>query len=111
MALVGTPVQAGAEPIHTTAAAVVAWSVNLTSPPAAIVTFSAGAGFDPEPAVQHGQLSTSQFSLTSSFASDGAAASAGSTATAAPISAARAKSTSMRGLKSVRGLIVGPSFA
>src|SRR5580700_8114070 len=74
VALVGTPEQAGAAPIHTTAAAVVAsWSVNMTSPPAAIVTLLAGSGFDPG-AVQHGHSGSTQFSLTSSFASDGAAA-------------------------------------
>ena len=97
VALVGTPVQVGAEPIQTTAAGVFAsWSVNMTSPPAAIVIFSEGSGFAPEPDVQHGHSASTQFWLTSSFASDGLAASAGSTATAAPNSAARAKSKSVR---------------
>src|ERR1022692_2114064 len=106
MALAGTPEQAGTEPVHETVAAVVALSANLTSPPGAIVTLLAGAAYSPDPLVaQHGQLSSTQFSLTSSFASDGAAARAGSTATAAPSSAARAKS------KSVRGLIVNPPFS
>jgi hypothetical protein len=37
-------------------AAVLALSVNMTSPPAAIVTVLAGDGFAPEPgAAQHGQ--------------------------------------------------------
>src|ERR1022692_147744 len=105
VALVGTPVQAGAEPIQTTAAGVLAsWSVNMTPPPAAIVIFSEGSGFAPEPDVQHGHSASTQFWLTSSFASDGLAARAGSTATAAPNNAARAES------KSVRDLIVNPTF-
>jgi hypothetical protein len=104
--------QAGAEPIHTTVAAVLAWSMNVTVPPLAIVTDFVGFAIDADPSVvQHDQVLTSQFSLISSFASDGAAASAGSTATDAPSSAARAKSTSTRGLESVRGLIVRPRFA
>jgi hypothetical protein len=66
------------------------WSMNVTVPPLAIVTDLAGCGFDADPsAVQHGQLLTSQFSLTSSFTSDEAApASAGTIATAAPSTAA-----------------------
>src|SRR5580658_8241119 len=103
MALAGTPEQTGAEPIHTTAAAVLALSANSTSPPAAIVTLRAGSGFAPElGTAQHGQLRSTQFSLTSSCTSDEPAARAGSTVTAAPARAARTKS------KSVRGLILDP---
>src|ERR1700722_3384400 len=95
MVLVGTPVQAGAEPIQTTAAGVLAsWSVNMTSSPAAILTVSAG---DPEPGVaQHGQSGSTQFWFTSSFTSE-AVASAG-TAAGAPSRATKAKSNDARGL-------------
>src|ERR1700735_5038644 len=98
------PEHIGAELVHTTVAAVVALSANLISPPGAIVTRLAGTA---EPRVaQQGQLSSTQFSLTSSFASEGLAARAGSTATAAPTTnAAKAKS------KSVRDLIVNPPLS
>ncbi len=107
MGLTGTPdEQVGAVPVQAMFAAVLVLSVNMTSPPAAIVTMLAGSGLDPEPgAAQHGQSGSTQFSLTSSRASDGAAASAGSTTTAAPNSAARAKS------KSGRRLIFNPPFS
>ncbi len=85
--LTGTPdEQVGAESVQAMFAAVLALSVNTTSPPAAIVTRLAG---DAEPEVaQHGQSGSTQFSLTSSFASDAPAASAGTIATAAPNTAA-----------------------
>jgi hypothetical protein len=41
--------QAGALPTHAMFALVVASSVNMTSPPATIVTLLAGSGLDPEP--------------------------------------------------------------
>src|SRR5665213_963365 len=99
MALVGTPVQAGAEPIQTTAAGVLAsWSVNMTSSPAAILTVSAGCGLNADPSVvQHGHSGSTQFWLTSSFTS-AALASAGDTAAAAPSRTTKAKSNSVRGL-------------
>jgi hypothetical protein len=91
--------QVGAMPVHAMFAGVLAVSLNMTSPPVAIVTMLAGAGFAPEPGtVQQGQLASTQFSLTSSFASDAPAASAGSTATPTPSSTATAKSESVRGL-------------
>src|ERR1700722_12530093 len=71
MVLVGTPVQAGAEPIQTTA-----------------------AGERGLP--QHGQSGSTQFWFTSSFTSE-AVASAG-TAAAAPSRATKAKSNDARGL-------------
>jgi hypothetical protein len=104
MGLAGTPEQAGTEPVHTTAAAVFALSANLTSPPVAIAILLAGFGLLPEPAIaQHGQLLSTQFSLTSSFVSDGTAATAGSTASTAPNSATQAN------IKNVTGLIE-PTF-
>src|SRR5271167_4743508 len=88
MALAGTPVQAGAEPIQTTAAGVVAWSMNVTVPPLAIVTDFVGFAIDADPSVvQHDQVLTSQFSLTSSFASDGACASSETVKDAVPAGA------------------------
>src|ERR1700683_1875233 len=76
-------------PVHAMFAAL-PWSTNVTFPPLAIVTDFVGCGFDPDSAVQHGQLFSTQFSLTSSFASGGAVApaSAGTAAMAAPSTAA-----------------------
>jgi hypothetical protein len=86
-------------PIQLTLAAVLAWSTKATSPPSEIVTVLAGCGFELDiSAVQHGQLFSTQFSLTSSLVLEDVAARAGSTAIAAPLRAARAKSKSVRGL-------------